>query len=38
MKLAIKRNLSMKQIKFQTMNFTKGLENSRQMRNEMCKN
>lgn len=38
MKLAIKHNLSMKQIKFQTMNFTKGLENSRQMRNEMCKN
>ena len=38
MKLAIKYNLSMKQIKFQAMNFTKGLENSRQMRNEMCKN
>ena len=38
MKLAIKYNLSLKQIKFQTMNFTKGLENSRKMRKEMCGN
>jgi len=38
MKIAIKYDLSLKQIKFQTMNFTKGLENSRQMRAEMCKN
>ena len=37
-KLATKYNLSFKQLKFQAMNFTKGLENSRQMRNEMCKN
>jgi len=36
MKLAIKYNVPFKQIKFQTMNFTKGLENSRKMRKEMC--
>ena len=36
MKLAIKHNLDLKQIKFQTMNFTKGLENSRKLRAEMC--
>ncbi len=38
MKLAIKHNLDLKQIKFQTMNFTKGLENSRKLRAEMCCN
>lgn len=31
-KLAMKYNLSFKQIKFQTMNFTKGLDNSRKAR------
>ena len=36
-KLAIKYDLSFKQIKFQAMNFTKGLENSRKMRDEMNK-